>query len=175
MKMTTGKNSLTQPPKNLKEAIDWVLCMSEKDVNGGGRDAIKKLAEQLISLLTKIKVGQFGNVHGRSVATLLAGEIAGSSYSANYKPIESFGNVPRGVISYSSGEVNGGGIGKPGGHQSSYSDSSPSNSVNTDEADKHFIALIPLIFFGLGGGVAAAYLFDIGGAKTLVNGLFKIG
>ncbi|GIX61382.1 variant erythrocyte surface antigen-1 family protein [Babesia caballi] len=29
--------------------------------------------------------------------------------------------------------------------------------------------------FGLGGGAAAAYIFNIGGAKTLVNGLLKIG
>ncbi|GIX63230.1 variant erythrocyte surface antigen-1 family protein [Babesia caballi] len=32
-----------------------------------------------------------------------------------------------------------------------------------------------LATFGLGGGAAAAYLLDIGGAKTLVNGLLKIG
>ncbi|GIX61416.1 variant erythrocyte surface antigen-1 family protein [Babesia caballi] len=32
-----------------------------------------------------------------------------------------------------------------------------------------------LTTLGLGGGAAAAYMFNIGGAKTLVNGLLKIG
>ncbi|GIX62469.1 variant erythrocyte surface antigen-1 family protein [Babesia caballi] len=32
-----------------------------------------------------------------------------------------------------------------------------------------------LTTFGLGGGAAAAYLLDLGGAKTLVNGLLRIG
>ncbi|GIX63148.1 uncharacterized protein BcabD6B2_25830 [Babesia caballi] len=32
-----------------------------------------------------------------------------------------------------------------------------------------------LTTFGLGGGAAAAYLLNLGGAKTLVNGLLKIG
>ncbi|GIX62168.1 variant erythrocyte surface antigen-1 family protein [Babesia caballi] len=32
-----------------------------------------------------------------------------------------------------------------------------------------------LTTLGLGGGAAAAYLFNLGGAKTLVNGLLKIG
>ncbi|GIX65081.1 variant erythrocyte surface antigen-1 family protein [Babesia caballi] len=32
-----------------------------------------------------------------------------------------------------------------------------------------------LATFGLGGGAAAAYVFNIGGAKTIVNGLLRIG
>ncbi|GIX61992.1 variant erythrocyte surface antigen-1 family protein [Babesia caballi] len=50
--MTTGK-SLTQPPTNLKEAIDWVLRVSGRDNGDDGNEAIKILAKELIKLLDK--------------------------------------------------------------------------------------------------------------------------
>ncbi|GIX64578.1 uncharacterized protein BcabD6B2_40130 [Babesia caballi] len=45
-------------------------------------------------------------------------------------------------------------------------DSSPSNAAPVAGT---------LTTLGLGGGAAAAYLFNLGGAKTLINGLLKIG
>ncbi|GIX61592.1 variant erythrocyte surface antigen-1 family protein [Babesia caballi] len=144
-----NQKKLTQPPENLKEAIDWVLWMSGNVVVGGseGTQAIQKLALKIINVLNNNKVT---SVNGSTAISLLAGDIAGGSRSTNYKPIESLGNGVRELIGCSSGEVNGGGIGKPGGYQSSYSDQNPSTSVYNDDAAKRFLAFIPLIFFALG-------------------------
>ncbi|GIX61952.1 variant erythrocyte surface antigen-1 family protein [Babesia caballi] len=146
--MSSGK-SLTKPPTNLKEAIDWVLCLSGNYVVGGSgksKQAIQNLAANIITVLNNNKVA---SVSGSTAVSLLAGDIAGSGRSTNYKPIESLGNALRGVIGCSSGEVNGGGIGKPGGYQSSYSDQNPSTSVGSEEVAKMLLSSIPLIFFGL--------------------------
>ncbi|GIX61327.1 uncharacterized protein BcabD6B2_07620 [Babesia caballi] len=54
MKMTSGGKSLTTPPQNLKEAIDWVLRVSGKDTpnnDGEGQKAIKGLAGTLQAML----------------------------------------------------------------------------------------------------------------------------
>ncbi|GIX62564.1 uncharacterized protein BcabD6B2_19990 [Babesia caballi] len=60
----------------------------------------------------------------------------------------------------------------------------PNNTVSGYSATSHAPPEQPspagpvagtLSTFGLGGGAAAAYLLDIGGAKTLVNGLLRIG
>ncbi|GIX62715.1 variant erythrocyte surface antigen-1 family protein [Babesia caballi] len=54
--MSSGQKKLTQPPKDLKEAIDWVLRVSGKDVSNGsdeGQKAIGGLAEELIKLFDK--------------------------------------------------------------------------------------------------------------------------
>ncbi|GIX61159.1 uncharacterized protein BcabD6B2_05940 [Babesia caballi] len=54
MKMTSGGKSLTDPPQNLKEAIDWVLRVSGKDTpnnDGEGQKAIKGLAGTLQAML----------------------------------------------------------------------------------------------------------------------------
>ncbi|GIX64334.1 variant erythrocyte surface antigen-1 family protein [Babesia caballi] len=50
--MTTGQKSLIVPPKNLKEAIDWVLRVSGKD-SSNDDSAIKGLTGELIKLLDK--------------------------------------------------------------------------------------------------------------------------
>ncbi|GIX64868.1 variant erythrocyte surface antigen-1 family protein [Babesia caballi] len=149
--MSEKKKSLTTPPENLKEAVDWVLCMSGNDVVGvsEGKQAIKKLATKVITLITQLKsdsvVGiRFGNVHGVSVGSLLAGDVNGSGYGAgNYKPIESLGNALRGLVKPPNG------IGKQE-YEYSYSDQNPSTSVDNDNAAKRFLGFIPLVFFSLG-------------------------
>ncbi|GIX62389.1 variant erythrocyte surface antigen-1 family protein [Babesia caballi] len=50
--MTPGAKKLTDPPENLKEAIDWVLRVSGGDSNNDD-SAIKGLSEELIKLLDK--------------------------------------------------------------------------------------------------------------------------
>ncbi|GIX65461.1 variant erythrocyte surface antigen-1 family protein [Babesia caballi] len=58
------KKSLTQPPTNLKEAIDWVLRVSEKDSGKNDNDAIKGLAQEVINLLDKDAGEVAGGVWG---------------------------------------------------------------------------------------------------------------
>ncbi|GIX65990.1 variant erythrocyte surface antigen-1 family protein [Babesia caballi] len=48
-----SENSLSVPPKNLKEAIDWVLRVIGKDSGNNGNEAIKGLAEELKKLFDK--------------------------------------------------------------------------------------------------------------------------
>ncbi|GIX61458.1 variant erythrocyte surface antigen-1 family protein [Babesia caballi] len=143
--MTTGKKKLTEPPQNLKEAIDWVLCMSGNYGEGGGegKKAIQKLATKVITLVMTIKATgiSFGTVHGVSVATLLGGDVNGSVHSK--RPITSLANGLRGFIAYSNG------IGKQS-YDYSYSDKNPSQKLQDNEdAAKFFMGSIPLLFFGL--------------------------
>ncbi|GIX66389.1 variant erythrocyte surface antigen-1 family protein [Babesia caballi] len=49
----SGPKKLTEPPQNLKEAIDWVLRLSGRDSGQENGDAIKGLSEELIKLLDK--------------------------------------------------------------------------------------------------------------------------
>ncbi|GIX62722.1 uncharacterized protein BcabD6B2_21570 [Babesia caballi] len=49
----SARKSLTDPPKNLKEAIDCVLRVSGRDNGNNDDQAIKGLAEELITLLDK--------------------------------------------------------------------------------------------------------------------------
>ncbi|GIX64976.1 variant erythrocyte surface antigen-1 family protein [Babesia caballi] len=53
------------------------------------------------------------------------------------------------------------------------------SSHSSGTSDENFSSAGPvagtLSTLGLGGGAAAAYIFNIGGAKTLVNGLLRIG
>ncbi|GIX64926.1 uncharacterized protein BcabD6B2_43610 [Babesia caballi] len=51
--MTSGGKSLTDPPTNLKEAIDWVLRVSGRDNGQENGEGIKGLAKELIKLLDK--------------------------------------------------------------------------------------------------------------------------
>ncbi|GIX61167.1 variant erythrocyte surface antigen-1 family protein [Babesia caballi] len=60
--MTTSstqlKRSLTEPPTNLKEAIDWILRVTGKDgqdKGGKGEQAIKALTEEVKNLLQGVK------------------------------------------------------------------------------------------------------------------------
>ncbi|GIX66041.1 variant erythrocyte surface antigen-1, beta subunit [Babesia caballi] len=51
----------------------------------------------------------------------------------------------------------------------------PNPEHNTDSSSPAGPIAGTLTTLGLGGGAAAAYLFNIGGAKTLINGLLRIG
>ncbi|GIX65326.1 variant erythrocyte surface antigen-1 family protein [Babesia caballi] len=51
--MSSGKTSLTIPPTNLKEAIDWVLRVSGRDSGQDDNGAIKGLAKEVKNLLDK--------------------------------------------------------------------------------------------------------------------------
>ncbi|GIX63503.1 variant erythrocyte surface antigen-1 family protein [Babesia caballi] len=51
--MSSGKTTLTIPPTNLKEAIDWVLRVSGKDNGQDDNGAIKGLAKEVKNLLDK--------------------------------------------------------------------------------------------------------------------------
>ncbi|GIX62555.1 variant erythrocyte surface antigen-1 family protein [Babesia caballi] len=143
--MASPQKSLTEPPQNLKEAIDWVLCMSENYGEGGGefKKAIQNLAAQIIKLVVTINVTgiSYGTVHGVSAGSLLAGDVNGSGYSN--KPITSLANGLRGFIAYSNG------IGTQS-YAYSYSDKNPSQKLQDNEdAAKFFMGSIPLLFFGL--------------------------
>ncbi|GIX63493.1 variant erythrocyte surface antigen-1 family protein [Babesia caballi] len=67
------KKSLTDPPKDLKEAIDWVLRVSGEDKGHKDNGAIKGLTEELIKLLDKdageVARGVLG-VMGKSITGL---------------------------------------------------------------------------------------------------------
>ncbi|GIX63898.1 AMIN domain-containing protein [Babesia caballi] len=54
---------------------------------------------------------------------------------------------------------------------------SPTSRENNDPSPSSPAGAIAgtLATLGLGGGAAAAYLFNVGGAKTIVNGLLRIG
>ncbi|GIX65071.1 variant erythrocyte surface antigen-1 family protein [Babesia caballi] len=89
--MTSGK-SLTTPPTNLKEAIDWVLRVSGKDKandNGEGKEAIESLASELIKLLNKdgstlvSEVNGFFGTARSGLQTAVKSETSGAPYKLN--------------------------------------------------------------------------------------------
>ncbi|GIX61954.1 variant erythrocyte surface antigen-1 family protein [Babesia caballi] len=49
----TSNKSLTEPPENLKEAIDWVLRVSGRDSGKNDNEAIKGLAKELTASIRK--------------------------------------------------------------------------------------------------------------------------
>ncbi|GIX63477.1 extracellular matrix-binding ebh, putative [Babesia caballi] len=73
MTSTVQKKSITEPPTNLKEAIDWVLRVSGKDNGNNDNDAIKDLADEVKKLFDKdageVAGGVLG-VMGKSITDL---------------------------------------------------------------------------------------------------------
>ncbi|GIX61095.1 variant erythrocyte surface antigen-1 family protein [Babesia caballi] len=137
--MTASVGKLTDPPKNLKEAIDWVLCMSGNDVPShynSGKEAIKKLAEKLKLLLGSV------SVDNHSTNDLFKGDI-GLGRDQNHRPIESLCLGLKQLIKH----PNGMGLEN---YAYSYSDENPSTTVDNDKSPKMFLGVVPLLFLGLG-------------------------
>ncbi|GIX62393.1 variant erythrocyte surface antigen-1 family protein [Babesia caballi] len=146
---SSGTVSAIPVPKNLKEAIDWVLWMPADDLQGGeeGKEAIKILATKILTMLLRI------SLNGVQAATLLQGDIGeyGSNFQ-NYQPIVSLRKGVKDFIGYSNGVLNGNGIGARGVYLPAYSANSPfvqSLKANEEKIAKVFIGFIPLLFFGL--------------------------
>ncbi|GIX60640.1 variant erythrocyte surface antigen-1 family protein [Babesia caballi] len=138
--MTSGPKSLTQPPESLKEAVDWVLCMSGYDGIAEyqkGQDAIKTLAAQVKQFFNRASVSSVAV----GVEGLFNGDTSGK-FGSN-APIASLASGLKGLIQY----PNGMGIEN---YAYSYSDGNPSQTVNDEKSAKMFLATIPLIYFGLG-------------------------
>ncbi|GIX61765.1 variant erythrocyte surface antigen-1 family protein [Babesia caballi] len=154
-------NSLKDPFESLKEAVDWVLCMSGSDDKVGyhkGQEAIKKVAEQLKSLLSAVRVDSV------DVKNLLNGDLNKNSLS--YAPITALGLGLKHIIE------EGNGMGKE--YKYSYGDDNPSSNVD-DNIAKIFLGMIPLLFFGLG---FLFYMCHRGGGKwsgaKLSTGPFRV-
>ncbi|GIX62561.1 variant erythrocyte surface antigen-1 family protein [Babesia caballi] len=130
------KKSLTQPPGSLKEAVDWVLCISGYDDSRHyqkGKDTIKVLAMQLKSLLSTVRVE---NVN---VNTLLQGDLL--KQSSKNAPIASLAGGVKALIDKDNGM----------GNSYTYSCKVDDPSSNVDEKSaKMFLGMVPLLFFGLG-------------------------
>ncbi|GIX63367.1 variant erythrocyte surface antigen-1 family protein [Babesia caballi] len=135
--MTSGQKSLTQPPESLKDAVDWVLCMSGNDGEGDyskGPETIQALAEKLQNLLRTVRVD------GVDSCKLLMDDAIGHG-SGNNRPIESIYRGLKDLIDQQNG------MGSD--YKCSYSDSDPSKSIDEKSA-KMFCGMVPLIFFGIG-------------------------
>ncbi|GIX64716.1 variant erythrocyte surface antigen-1 family protein [Babesia caballi] len=135
--MTDGKKSLTDPPNDLKEAIDWVLCMSGSDTPSNyhkGIQAIQALAQRIQSLLGTVRVGSV------NVNTLFKGDL--NKQSNQNAPILSLCLGLKHLLDQYNG------MGRD--YKCSYSDSDPSQTFNDEKYAKMFLGAIPLIFFGLG-------------------------
>ncbi|GIX63941.1 variant erythrocyte surface antigen-1 family protein [Babesia caballi] len=152
--MTTGKK-LTEAPGSLKEAVDWVLCISgnygDNSAYSKGQEAIKNLAAKAKGLLTQVTVEEVTV----GVAKLFNGDTSGN-FGSN-APIASLAGGLKHLIE------EGNGIGNSYAHSYSYEDIS--QSVDTQIVNI-FLSTIPLLFFGLG------FLFwkCQGGWKTLALG-----
>ncbi|GIX64800.1 variant erythrocyte surface antigen-1 family protein [Babesia caballi] len=133
------KKSLSDPPESLKDAVDWVLCMSGNDVPihyTSGQEAIKMLAEKITSLLANVRV------QGVAVSTLIQGDAKGHGSLGSHAPINSLASGLKALIDHTNGMGN--------EHIYSYGDDNPSQTVKDEKAAKTFLGSIPLIFFGIG-------------------------
>ncbi|GIX64968.1 variant erythrocyte surface antigen-1 family protein [Babesia caballi] len=136
--MSAGKKKLTEAPKDLKEAIDWVLCMSGYDDQSHydkGIQAIQALAGKLKSLLGSVAVDKV------NATELLKGDTS-SYHNGNFIPIQSLGIGLNALIDQSNGIGN--------NYAYSYSDEDPSKTVDEEKYAKMFLGMVPLLFFGLG-------------------------
>ncbi|GIX61278.1 variant erythrocyte surface antigen-1 family protein [Babesia caballi] len=136
--MSAGK-SLTEPPQNLKEAVDWVLCMSGNDGEGDynkGQEAIKKLATQVKTLLSGVSVP--GVTVG--LEQLFQGDTIGS-FGSNAS-IASLASGLNALIDQTNGMGN--------RYAYTYKKDDSSQTVNDEKSAKMFLGMIPLLFFGLG-------------------------
>ncbi|GIX64383.1 variant erythrocyte surface antigen-1 family protein [Babesia caballi] len=148
---TTGTVSAVPVPKNLKEAIDWVLWLSGDDrPDGAAQGAIQDLAKEVLTLVTQLSL-YYGNVtaEGVHVATLLAGEFGG--HDINTKPISYLESGLRTLIGLSNGAIDAAmnGICKMGYNPSYTSIQPPSKFRITREVAIIFMGIVPILFFGL--------------------------
>ncbi|GIX63142.1 fibrinogen alpha chain [Babesia caballi] len=149
-----------------------ILCYAYLKSKQNGKDitdAIDKIKEELITLSTSLTSGSTSSSHDFSalkqkIKNLLekiktfnlttGSSAAGSASTWNPGSSEPGSDGPRKPGSSGTG----------GTSQAPSSQFSPAGPVAGT-----------LTTFGLGGGAAAAYLLNLGGAKTLVNGLLRIG
>ncbi|GIX60629.1 variant erythrocyte surface antigen-1 family protein [Babesia caballi] len=145
--MTAGGKSLTEAPGSLKEAVDWVLCMSGYDDQGdylNGLQAIQALAQQLKSSLSNVIV------EAVNVNTVFQGDEKGHGNLSSNAPINSVASGLKELIGYSSGRLDTqNGIGKPNHYVPSY-DGQPPVTQNDNRVVNILLGTIPLLFFGLG-------------------------
>ncbi|GIX62292.1 suprabasin isoform X4 [Babesia caballi] len=160
----TTKKKLTEPPKDLKEAIDWLAL-----IGGGYEEYFKKQAnaQQINVAINNLK--QKFEEFSQKPETPRADALNPNYYEdANKNIADLLKNVsefePKEAEKFGQGVHHAAGQAGKEREKTALGQSSPAAPVAAT-----------LTTFGLGGGAAAAYLFNLGGAKTLINGLLKIG
>ncbi|GIX64135.1 variant erythrocyte surface antigen-1 family protein [Babesia caballi] len=155
---TSATGSVTVPvPQNLKDAIDWVLRLSNKDGQGGD-DGIRDLAEAVGKLLDTVDISNYKNYKSRlqSVITNLANGLkVFAGYNAEGQP------TGKGIASIK--------------YKSSYSASETwehSQDSDSDAKDqkcaKVFLGCMPLIYYGI------TYLYWRCATTTGCNGYWEL-
>ncbi|GIX61829.1 variant erythrocyte surface antigen-1 family protein [Babesia caballi] len=131
---TANDMSLTTPPTNLKDAIDWVLRVSNKDGQGGEK-GVEILSQAVLSLLNNLQLDENGSLTRlHSVITNLA---------------EGF----RLFIGYDSTDRQPTGEGVASKqYRSSYDENvtwHPFPNTDSEKCAKIFLACVPLFFFAM--------------------------
>ncbi|GIX63433.1 variant erythrocyte surface antigen-1 family protein [Babesia caballi] len=123
-------------PKNLKDAIDWLLRVSGKDGQGCGEGGINGLAGEINTLLKSIKIGEstemINNHMPSLISTLANGLKAFVGYNAESQP------TGKGIASIK--------------YKSSYSASETwesVSSVNQQSCAKILLGCAPLFYYGM--------------------------
>ncbi|GIX63843.1 variant erythrocyte surface antigen-1 family protein [Babesia caballi] len=107
----TGK-TLTEPPENLKDAIDWVLWISGSDRERISKGGIKDLSEQII------RMSRREITNNLQIVTVL--EADAEFGTDKKKPITYLAKGLACLIGYNNGIVKGSDIGKYNAYQSTY-------------------------------------------------------
>ncbi|ORM40634.1 uncharacterized protein BXIN_1819 [Babesia sp. Xinjiang] len=179
--------SLLCPPGNLKECIDWILCVCGKDgLNGGdgstdlGKE-VAKLLQKAESYLTE-EINKHNGANGAAKTKLekdkevLETVKQQLNQSNGTNLIKTLADKLKAFIGYNNGNLNGSGIGNKGNgngtkYTSSYKDDANWNATcnknDQQQCASIFLGTIPVIFSGL------TYLYwqcDKGNAKNWTTG-----
>ncbi|ORM39884.1 uncharacterized protein BXIN_1601 [Babesia sp. Xinjiang] len=145
-------NKLTCPPGNLKECIDWILRVTNKDGQNGGD--CKKLGEEVKKLLEQVKDAATGKLNkDKNVLTEVISKLNSNSL------ISTLADNLKKFIGYNDGGTIGNdGIGNKGNgngtkYTSSYKDDANWNATcnknDQQQCASIFLGTIPVIFSGL--------------------------
>ncbi|GIX65441.1 variant erythrocyte surface antigen-1 family protein [Babesia caballi] len=132
------KTSLTEPPENLKEAIDWILRVSGGDSSGNVDDnAINGLADKIKEILVAAGLGDCKNMIEKDIKTFITMLAEGVRLFVGYEE---------------SGNVLGKGIWKTGTTQYSYKDATATwikagHNNGHETCAKIFLGIFPLCYF----------------------------
>ncbi|GIX63845.1 collagen alpha-1(I) chain protein [Babesia caballi] len=157
--MTGTKSVLADPPKDLKEAIDWILRLTGKDKKVG-KQGTGELANQVYSLLNVARSSADSSVLNGADAKALADLFNWVGRNGNgegiTKLVEALASGLATFIGYEgapTGSRSGwhpewSGVGKKEHYKSYYGGSSWQDD-STDTCAKIFMGCVPLVFYGI--------------------------
>ncbi|GIX63818.1 phage tail protein [Babesia caballi] len=171
------KNSLADPPSNLKKAIDWILRVTGWDTKSGKRDT-DKLAKQVYSLLNEARSSAQNNALNDADAPALADLFNWVGRNGNgegiKKLVEALVSGLATFIGYEGASTGYGkgrhqewsGVGKKGQYTSYYDVSSWQDDI-ADTCAKILLGCIPLVYYLI------TYLYWRCSIKSGCNGEWK--